>query len=380
MGTHPNGLKTFDWSRKDCDVWMFNETPNAKKKNGEPLYPKCDAVFQLHNKAIWRNPKNRTDKDHYKWLSSGKTPTVYMQDTYPDVPKSVKYPIEKVLALAKNTSMIIDGKEKSFKYFSSSPDYALALVAEMYKKGKRYERVEVHGIELEFESEYQYQRTGFAFWIGYLAALEIKVVLYNSIFDFPMYGYEGDIVLSSKTIEKRIEELTAELGSDKEQYNSDAKTFLASISGLLRKDISAEVQNNLTELNKRSEQAGILDGRIKENIKYLERAKAMEEASGASVFAMGEFDGYHVAYNRQFVEERREAINLNSQIDSIVKRLLLLKKGSHKRQRAIDEFGNKLAELMNKNMLMLHIIGAIRENKYYIDSFKLSIQKAGGLS
>src|SRR3989344_1302379 len=65
MGTHPNGLKSFDWTRSDCDIWMFNEAPNTKKANGELMYPKSNATFQLHHEAIWKNPKNRNDKDHY---------------------------------------------------------------------------------------------------------------------------------------------------------------------------------------------------------------------------------------------------------------------------------------------------------------------------
>ena len=378
MGTHPNGFKTFDWSRTDCDIWMFNEAPNAKKANGELIYLRADAVFQLHHEAIWQNPKNRNDKDHYRWLTSGKTPTMYMQKRYPNVPKSVKYPIERVLSLVKNVRMVVKGKEKELKYFSSSPDFALALVAEMWKRGKRYKRVEVHGIELELESEYQYQRTGFGFWIGYLAALGVKVILYNSIFDSPMYGYEGDVALSAAQIEKRIADLTQELGDDKDRYNQEAKSFLESLSGLLKQDISASVQKELNELTKRSENAGILNGKIKESLRYLEKARAMEEASGTSVFSVGEFDGYRISYNKQYVEVRAEAFNLNAQIDLHLKKLLNLKKGSRKRQRALDEFGNLVAQLMNKNMLMLHIIGAIRENQYYIDSVKLSFRAVGG--
>lgn len=378
MGTHLNGFRTFNRSRTDCDVWMFNEAPNFKNEKGELVYPKADAFFQLHHEAIWKNPKNRSDEAHYFWLKSGKTPTAYMQEKYKEVPKSVRYPIEDALALTKNVRMVINGKEKGVKYFSSSPDFAFALVAAMWKQGKRYERVEVHGIELATKSEYQSQRTGFGFWIGYLAALGIEVVLYNSIFDLPIYGYEGDVALSSSDIEKRVNELTKELGGDKERYQQDAKIFLDSIPGLLRKDISAQIQKDLNELNKSTDAAGILNGRIKENIKYLERAKAMEEASGTSVFSIGEFDGARIGFTQQYVQVRSEALNQNAQIDQLLKRLLILKKGSQKRKRAVDEFGNKVAEVMNKNMLMLHTIGAIRENQYYIDSFKLSFEVAGG--
>lgn len=374
MGTHPNGRKTFNLSRKDCDIWMFNEAPSLKNEKGHYMFPKADAVLQLHNQAIWKNPKNRSDPEYYRWLADGETPTVYMQEKFKEVPKAVKYPIEKVLDLTRSIRLVIRGKEQRFKYFSSSPDYALALVAQMWREGERYKRVEIHGIELQMESEYQYQRTGFGFWVGYLAALGVEVVLYNSIFDEPMYGYEGDVALSSLDIEKRLDELKKELGDDKENYQKEAKIFLDSIAGLLNKDISGEIQRQITELNKKYDAAGILNGKIQENLKYLERAKAMEDTSGAAVFSMGEFDGARVATNRQYPQVRTEAINLNAQIDQLLKGLLILKKKSQKRKRAVDEFGRLIAELMNKNMSMLHLIGVVRENQYYIDNFRLSFK------
>lgn len=378
MGTHPLGRELFDWTRTDCDVWMFNEAPTAKKENGDPLFPKVDAVFQLHHEAIWKNPKNRNDEEHFKWLTSGETPTVYMQNNFKEVPKSVKYPLESVSKLLKKLTMVSRGLKKNVKYFSSTPDYALALVAEMWKKGKKYTSVEIYGIELEMESEYQYQRTGFGFWIGYLTALGIEITLYNSIFDSPMYGYEGDFAISADEINKRIKDLKAELGNDKDIYTSHANKLLESISGLLKRDISSEIVTELNDLTKKSERAGILNGKIKESQRYLEKAIAMENASGASVFALGEFDGNRIAFNKQYLEVRQEALLLNANIDQLLKKVLNLKKGSHKRQRALDEFGNKVAELMNKNMLLLHVAGAIEENKYYVDSLKLSIRSIGG--
>lgn len=377
MGTHWKGLRDFDWSRTNCDIWMFNEAPNVKI-NGKLMYPKTDAVFQLHHEAIWKNPKNRSDEKHYEWLKSGETPSIYMQDSYPDVPKSIKYPLEEILALTKNVQIIIDGKEKIFKYFSSSPEYALALIALMHKKGKGYKNVEVWGIELAHESEYIYQRTGFAFWTGYLAGLGIKLILRNSIFDAPMYGYEGDITISSEFLEKRIIELTTELGDKKEIYNQEAKTFLESLSGLLTGDTSKSIEKGINELTKNNEKAGILNGQIKECQQYLEKARAMESISKSSVFSMGEFDAMRHVYNNEYTKTRNETANLNARIGIHFKKLLNLKKGSHKRQRAVNELGPLIMEMMNKNMLLLHVVGAIQENQHFIDSAKLSIKAAGG--
>ena len=226
MGTHSKSVKLFDWSRTDCEIWLFNEAPRAKDESGKLKYPKCDAFFQMHHEAIWRNPKNRSDAKHYNWLVSGKTPPVYMQEAYPEIPQAIRYPIEEVLSLVSNAGIVVDGKQKEFKYFSSSPDFAIALAAYFCKKQKRYEKIEIWGIELETYSEYAYQRMGFGFWIGYLTALGIPLKINGKAFDEPMYGYEGDVIISSEKIEKRIDELTELVGKEREEYQIKAKEFL----------------------------------------------------------------------------------------------------------------------------------------------------------
>ena len=45
-----------------------------------------------------------------------------------------------------------------------------------------------------------------------------------------MYGYEGDLVISSSDLKQRIDDLTKELGSDKESYSYKANEFLSNIN------------------------------------------------------------------------------------------------------------------------------------------------------
>src|SRR3989344_4451326 len=374
MGSHPKSLEFFDWNRTDCDIWMFNEAPNGKNDDGKLKYPFADAVFQLHNEAIWKNPLNRSDKNHYAWLASGKTPTAYMQKHYEEIPKSVEYPLKKVVSMTKNIKINIDGKEKKFKFLSSTPEFAFALMAHMWKQGKKYEKVEVWGIELEQESEYLFQRTGFGFWVGYLAALGINLEIHSSIFDIPIYGYEGDIAIPSKEFENRISQLEKELGDYGDTYQKEAQVVLGTLSEFLYKDITAAIQKDITELNNRTEPAGILNGKITENTRYLERAIAMEEVAGSAVFSIGEIDGNRIARNKQYAQVKTEVANLNSEINVILSKLLGLKKGSPKRQQELDLLGTKFADLLNKNMLLFLLIGAMQENQYYIDSAKLSFK------
>lgn len=377
MGTHWKGQADFDWSRKDCEIWMFNESFNSKDKNGKLLYPRCDVIFQLHHEAIWRNPKNRSDFSHYDLLKSGKTPPVYMQEAYSDVPQAKRYPIEDILKMVDNVTLVINGEKKAFKYFSSTPEFALALVAKMWKDNKRFRKIEIYGIELALESEYVYQRMGFGFWVGYLAGLGIELVLHSSMFNEPMYGYEGDIALSSNDIELRIADLNKEVGTDKEFYQSEAKSFLEGINRLLHQNVIGDIEQELNAITKRHERAGIVSGKIKESERYLEKARIMENSAGSAVFSPGEFDGVRISYTKQYDQVRTEAMLINAEIAQQLKKLLNLKPGSPNRQRAIDELGTKIAQLMNKNMDLFHIIGGIQENQFYLDSYKQSMKVIG---
>lgn len=375
MGSHSKTVNLFDWSRTDCEIWLFNEAANARNEKGKLRYPKCDAVFQMHHEAIWRNPKNRIDINHYKWLSSGNTPPIYMQEAYPDVPKAIRFPFEEVLTLIKNVQMVVNGQEKQFQYFTSSPDYALALATYLCKYKKRYQKIEIWGIELETESEiYFSQRTGFGFWLGYLAALGITVVYNGGIFNEPMYGYEGDIVISSSDIEQRISDLTLELGNDSELYQNEARMFLNSLSRLVTEDLGSEIEKELNEIITRNQRSAILNGKIKESERYLEKTKTMEQASRVAVFAAGEFDGQKLGLNKQQIQIRIEIANLNGLVKMHLNKLLEIQKGLENRKKAIDEFGHLVAEYMNKNMILLHVIGATQENQYYLDSSKQSLR------
>jgi hypothetical protein len=353
MGSHPNGSAQFNWDRKDCDIWLFNEAPMDTK------YKRCDAVFQLHDEAIWKSPKNRSNEKHYQWLSSGKTPKIYMQKKFKDVPKSVRYPIEKVLKLS------------SIKCLTSTPDLALALVA----LEKKYQKVEIWGIELETESEYSNQRLGFGFWTGYLSALGIKLEIHSSVFTAPIYGYEGDIAITPNDIRARIKELEKNMGDD---YKQEAELLLERVKELYQEDISLKVQQKLKEITINYEAQVITDGQIAESKRYLEKAIAMQKKAGSSVFSMGEFDGTRIDFSQQYTQMRIETQAQNAKLNVLMKNALNLKPMSKARISAVDEFGVALAELMNKNVTLLNLIGRIRENQYYFDNSKLSFERTYG--
>jgi hypothetical protein len=357
MGSHPSG-RDFDWSRKDCEIWAFNEAPN-QKKDGKLILPRVDVCFQLHVEAIWRNPANRTDPDHYKWLTTTKS-KVYMQDKYPEIPGSIKYPLEDVVKMT--------GK----RVFTSSPDYAFGLVAYLYKQ-RKWKKVEVWGIELAMESEYQYQRTGFSFWIGYLTALGIPLELHTKIFDSPMYGYEGDIAIPSTEFDRRKKELESKTNNT---FEVEAKDLIDSLPKFIEGDISRDFTQRMNALIQKHEATGRLNGKVKENERYAGKAKIMEKTANEAIFAVGEFDGVRIDYTKQMIQVRNEAVALLQHMDESLKNLVRIKKHTQKRKRAINKFGLEVVDLINKNMLLAHLKGGIEENEYYLNSCKLSIAGA----
>ena len=102
----------------------------------------------------------------------------------------------------------------------------------------------------------------------------------------------------------------------------------------------------------------------------------MESNAGASVFAAGEFDGARQGYTKQQLQIQLEMVNFNAQIAAQLRKVLEFEKGSEDRKRAVDEFGHMVAELMNKNMFLFHVIGAIQDNQYYLDSCRQSLRLA----
>jgi len=220
IGSHPKTREDFDWARTDCDVWVFNEAVSSN------VFPRADAVFQLHEEAIWRNPGNRNDKNHAKWLKEQEDIKVYMQEHYNDVPMASEYPLEGVCGLLlENVCTYVNGARQEFKYFSSSVDYSLALAGYLHKRYGMYNKVEVYGVEMETNTEYQYQRTGFAYWLGYLSGIGLNVEIHASVFDFPLYGYQGEVTMPYEKFDERIAFLTPLIGQITGRYNAAVADF-----------------------------------------------------------------------------------------------------------------------------------------------------------
>ena len=175
VGAHEKTRANIPWSDENFDIWLFNEWAQAD------WCQRWDAVLQLHKPAVYRNSPN--NPAHWDWLQLDHgEKVIYMQDADPNVPNSVRYPLEAVrgLGLTYNGTPVVSAK--------ATAAYALALAVHL-----GYSEIHIYGIEMEHSSEYHSQQPSFAFWVGVAVGAGVLVSLHCSrkLFDGPLYGYEG---------------------------------------------------------------------------------------------------------------------------------------------------------------------------------------------
>lgn len=368
VGSHPRAKETFNFDRTDCDIWVFNEALTA-----QDWMKRADAVFQMHLEPIWRNPNNRNDPRHAQWLMSGNTPTVYMQEQYADVPKSVRYPLDEIKA------QLLPGFEwqsqtaQGRHYFSSTFCYALALA--VYQG---YKTLEIHGAEMETDTEYRYQRDGVTFWLGLALGRGVNIKAYTKMFDFPLYGYEGEAELQEDEFARRIEELKPQLEAAKQTYKETAAIADKAIKDFLETGKNPDlVVTSLKQQVTAAYQMNIIAGQIQENEKYQAKAEAMKATAGDFKFSRQEFEAAMQGVGMEhdsYVNKATAAAGACEALFQTAKRAT----NYAKRKRAITEFIPAARQYMTASAHVGLYNGAAQENRAFLNKLDKLIKAAGG--
>lgn len=360
VGSHPQTRMLFDFNREDCDVIVFNE---AMK---EPWCGRADYVLQMHIPTIWRNPKNRNDPHHYEWLQREDIPLIIMQDEYPDVPRSVKYPMDE----------ICDGLlgKFNFRYFTSSVAYALAWAI-----WKGYRKIELYGVEMETTTEYAAQRPGVAFWVGYALGYGIEFESHVKMFDEPLYGYEGDIRLDYAMFDKRLNEVAQPLQDITNQYNAQKKSAEQYAAEFVATGLHPEnVHNAIMTAVQLATQFGILDGIRQEVVRYKGKADEMIKASGGDfVFSRQEFEGVlqalAKAHGEAILQAQAAGAQCHEQFEYAKKA-----KARERRHNRMKAFTAAVEEYIKAATKVGIYEGAGQENQRLIKELDALIRAAGG--
>jgi hypothetical protein len=361
IGSHPRTRAEFDFSRTDCDIWLFNE---AMSNPANTWAKRADAVFQMHEEAIWRNPRNRNDPKHYEWLSTQQDVDVYMQEQYADVPSSIRFPLEELV------------ERFHIKYFTSSVAYALALAC-----FHGYQRIEVYGVEMETQTEYTYQRDGVTLWIGVALGMGIEVDAHISIFDQPLYGYEGEVTFPPSKFDDRIAELTPKVEQLTKEYHAATQNINLALTAF-QKEASKDAENNLfTAIMKQAqlgEQLGIADGMKQENEKYKAKADTMKAASGEFLFSRQEFESAAKTLSDEVGKAHTDFVAVGTKLAIVQDNIKKSAKGSPKRHAHLQSFVKVLQEYLNAVQKEAVYKGASMENFQIMAWMDKHIRAAGG--
>lgn len=175
------------WNTKADEIWSIAW---AYKYN----VPRLDRILEIH--PIWMQAKSQKPeyvkpREHWEWLKNNQTIPIYMLIQHPEVPKSIRYPIEKVWEL------IPPSRRRSV--FTSSFDFLMGMAI-----SEGFERIELYGFEMGSDTEYRYQREGASYWISQADARGIEVVLpeNTALLKKKMYGYEGGSMIYRQDLER----------------------------------------------------------------------------------------------------------------------------------------------------------------------------------
>jgi hypothetical protein len=136
-----------------------------------------DWYFDLHRPECFRREHKAWNSTYHTWLKELQTP-IFMQENWPDIPASVRYPIEQMT-------------QEHRAYFTNHCAYMIALAM-----SEGVTHIGLWGCQYGVESERHVQRGSLEYWLGRFEQAGGQVILpvrKNSLLCFPsgLYGYDS---------------------------------------------------------------------------------------------------------------------------------------------------------------------------------------------
>lgn len=168
LGSHEASLKYAPWDDPSWELWGHASSRGLYRRSPERL-------FDLHRKECWSKSNHKGNK-YLKWLATNTVP-IFMQERFPEVPASHRYPLERVLA--------------EFRpYFTNHVAYMIALAL---TEGVTH--LGFFGVNYSPDCEYGTQRGSAEYWMGLAEARGVHLVMPKTctLLGDPkeLYGYES---------------------------------------------------------------------------------------------------------------------------------------------------------------------------------------------
>ena len=164
-------LKHAPWFDPTWELWAHATCRHLCKRDP-------DLLWDLHPPELWRDPKKKNwDPKYPDWLKTNRLP-IMMQEAYPDVPASIKYPFSTMIT------------EFPRGYMTNHVAYMVALAL---MEGVTH--IGVFGCDYATGSEYGPQRGSVEYWLGVAEGRGVQVLLPPGcdLLHKPalLYGYES---------------------------------------------------------------------------------------------------------------------------------------------------------------------------------------------
>ena len=265
VGFAPNTRHLAPWNNPDIQLMGLNEGYSFKWWKQE--VKNTNAWFQLHKRESFMRPQNHNDAGHANWLRKKHPFPIFMQDVYPDIPASVKFPIEDII--------------KEFgHYWRSTLSY---IVAWAYLVG--YKRIEIYGFEMASDSEYWGQRANTCYIIGKARGkgMDVYVPPISRLLTGIRYAYDNNLVGLRQDLESNLRNL----GQDKNKVVAETESMQGQfhlLTELMEEypDLKERWDEISTELKKKDNFINMLTGRaqgITKSIQLMDTYEVLEQES-----------------------------------------------------------------------------------------------------
>ncbi len=159
------------WHDPTWELWAHASCRHLCKRDP-------DIIWDLHPPELWRDPKKKNwDPNYAKWLATNRIP-IMMQEVYPDVPASMRYPFETIIT------------EFPRGYMTNHIAYMIALAL---VEGVTH--IALFGCDYDTDSEYGPQRGSAEYWLGMAEGRGVNILIPPKcdLLNKPplLYGYES---------------------------------------------------------------------------------------------------------------------------------------------------------------------------------------------
>jgi hypothetical protein len=196
------------------EIWGMNQLYR--------FIPRFSRWFEIHTDYLFDQAPGT---DYRGWMKTAGGP-IYMITKDPEIPTSIAYPIDQMIAEFNLGRMRPQDKHAAEKgYFHSTVDYMLALAI-----SEGAEEIGIWGIDMSHDTEYIYQKPSGSFWCGVALGRGIRLTVppASALLNSQGYRYGYDPEPSNETL-NQLRGRAASLNERKAQL----LTELANLEGSL---------------------------------------------------------------------------------------------------------------------------------------------------